>query len=237
MGLSSRTIGLTVVLFSAILTAGSIGAEAAEEAAVLRCWRCEISFQVPDGTGSGNCPSCDAPFVSAPPPGEPLAAAATRGTPPPYGVANLIPFQEAENHVDRTVTIEANIIGTFLSPQSGDLFLNYHRDFRRYVSVMIPAQYLSLFPPNPDSYYRYTAVRATGRVHRTGEYLRQVVTRPADLEVIGELDPTLAPMDAPVWEPLELERELFVDRLDLDETSSVEEFRNSLEMQEFLRRE
>jgi len=113
-----------------------------------------------------------------------LPSAGSSTSAPQVDIPDLTPFQEAERYLGQTRTIQGRIVGAHLSARSGHLYLNYHDDYRRYVSIKIPADNLKSFPPNAADHYNGKTVRATGRIAREGKFLRQEVTDPANLVVI-----------------------------------------------------
>jgi len=150
-----------------------ISGEAGAKTRSLRCWRCRNTFEIQAGVSEGDCPSCGAPFVLPAP------------TPPPRTVAaDAIPFQEAGRYLGRAKTIEGVIVNAHLSRATGNLYLYYHQDYRRHVTIKIAAKNVGKFPPNPAGYYKGKTVRATGRIQREGSFLEQEITDPSNLVVI-----------------------------------------------------
>ncbi len=185
---------ITPLLVVLVLAAGLSGAiftsVAGDQSDTVTCWKCRKEFEPDRVARKGNCPHCGAKYML--PPATPLPTP----TPPPRAAgaaeepvveeapaANTVPMQDAERYMDQTVTIRGRIVGTHLSSRSGNLYLNYHQDFKRYVSIKIPSASLSRFPSGAENYYRGKEVQATGRIVREGQYLRQEVTNPEDLVV------------------------------------------------------
>jgi len=100
------------------------------------------------------------------------------------GPADAIPFQEAGRYLGKIKVIEGVIVDTHLSRGTGNLYLYYHPDYRRYVTIKIAAKNVGKFPPNPAGYYKGKTVRATGRIAREGSFLQQEITDPSNLVVI-----------------------------------------------------
>ncbi len=185
---------IAVVVLVSICIAPQV--QAAEK--TVQCWRCGKDF-VPDyATRRGKCPHCGTKYILPPATPPPTPTPAPTATPPPTPLpgteptpaptvaapeTGTIPFQEAGNHIGETVTIEGRIAGVHRSSRSGNLYLNYHQDYRNYVSIKIPAEALNSFRSDAENYYSGKTVRATGKIVRDGQYLRQEVTRPEDLQV------------------------------------------------------
>ena len=174
MSRNNGLVGLVAGLF--ILAVGFvffISGEAVAETRSLRCWRCRSTFEVQAGVTGGKCPACGASFI--------LSAATP---PPPTVAADAIPFQEAGRYLGRTKTIEGVVVNAHLSRGTGNLYLYYHQDFRRYVTTRIAAKNVGKFPSNPAEYYQGKPVQATGLIQREGSFLEQEITDPAKLVVI-----------------------------------------------------
>ena len=60
------------------------------------------------------------------------------------------------------------IVGTHLSGRSGNLYLNFHQDYGRFLSVKIPAASVSRFPADAQNYYKGKEIIATGEISTEG---------------------------------------------------------------------
>jgi hypothetical protein len=84
-----------------------------------------------------------------------LALAA--GTPPPATAATatpVVPFEKAADFYNQTKTIEGTIVGTFCDDQR--CYLNFHSDFRKYVSAVIEAPVVKQLTPAATAEARKT---------------------------------------------------------------------------------
>ncbi len=179
----NKTVAVFTVMAVIAVLAGAffLPAEANAQTRSMRCWRCQRTFEADTAVRRGNCPHCGAQYALPQPTPTPRVVDPDA---PPSPTPDAVPFEDAERYMGQTITIEGRIVGTFLSRRSGHLYLNYHDDFRRHVSIKIPAPNLARFPASPERYYDGKTVRATGRIVREGQYLRQEVTDPENLEVI-----------------------------------------------------
>jgi endonuclease YncB( thermonuclease family) len=76
--------------------------------------------------------------------------------------ARPVPWREAETRVGRLVTVEGTIVAAHRSEKA--CFLNFDRDWRRRLTVVILEPDLERFPPHPELHYRGKRVRVTGLV-------------------------------------------------------------------------
>jgi DNA-directed RNA polymerase subunit RPC12/RpoP len=155
---------------AAVLTAG--GAAAGEKETTFHCWKCKASFKMPASTMSGQCPHCGAKFARKIP------------TPTPKPEPAVISWEDGANYVGKTKTVEGTVAGTHLSSGSGNLYLNFNKDYRNYLSVQIPASDLRRFRGDAASYYQNKKISAKGLIQRQKGFLRITVKNPEDLKVL-----------------------------------------------------
>jgi len=96
--------------------------------------------------------------------------------------AGSVSFETAGRRVGQTVTVEGRIVRTYRN-RSG-LFLNFHPNWKRYLSVRIPAENLGGFPADPERVYRDTRIRVTGTVSLSGESPQIVVRTPEAITLL-----------------------------------------------------
>jgi competence protein ComEA len=155
---------------------------------LVECHSCTNRFTVSSELGSGWCPYCDTRWRLKTPPAP--AAREAAAAPKPYAapgvVADAIPFSDAADYVDQRKSVAGTIVGAHRSARSGNLYLNFHSEYSKYLSVKIPAAELPRFRRDAESYYTGKEVVATGEITREGNanYLRLTVTDPADFKVI-----------------------------------------------------
>lgn len=78
-----------------------------------------------------------------------------------------VPFEEAGRHEGRGITVEGKIVRTYRS--RNNLYLNFHPNWKRYLSVVVPDEVLSRFPRSPETFYRGKRIRVTGTVSLSQE--------------------------------------------------------------------
>lgn len=120
--------------------------------------------------------------LAASPPATP-AAATTAATATP-----VVPFEKAASFYNQTKTIEGTIVGTFCDDQR--CYLNFHSDFRKYVSAVIEAPVVKQLTPAAtadarkaflDSRYVGKKVQVTGQII---EYRSKDPSKPGRPQII-----------------------------------------------------
>lgn len=148
---------------------------------LLKCHGCKNTYKASSELKGGWCPYCGARWrvkeAESPPPESPAKAEAAPGA---------ISFENAGNYVGQTKTVDGTVVDTHVSSSSGNLYLNFHQDYRTYLSVEIPASDLGKFRSDAASYYTGKKIISTGEIIRedNGKYLRIIVTDPANLKVV-----------------------------------------------------
>jgi len=145
----------------------------------IKCPLCNNEYQTSSELVTGWCPYCGMKWRAR-------KAADTAGSSPfTPEAADAISFQEAGKYVDQTKTVKGTITGAHVSPGSGNLYLNFHDNYRMYLSVKIPADAIDKFRSDAESYYIGKKVAATGTIvkEEDAKYLRQIVTDPNNLKV------------------------------------------------------
>lgn len=148
---------------------------------LIKCHGCKNTYKASSELKGGWCPYCGARWrvkeAESPPPESSAKAEAAPGA---------ISFENAGNYVGQTKTVDGTVVDTHVSSRSGNLYLNFHQDYRAYLSVKIPASDLGKFRSDAASYYTGKKIISTGEIRREddGKYLRMIVTDPANLKVV-----------------------------------------------------
>ncbi len=103
------------------------------------------------------------------------------GAPGTRGV-NAVSWEEANRHVDERIAVEGTIVRTHRT--STMLYLNFHTNWKRYLTLAIPAKDLPLFPRDPEAAFMGKKVRARGEVTLYKGRLEMVVRDPRNLEIL-----------------------------------------------------
>ena len=73
-----------------------------------------------------------------------------------------INWEDADSHLGKYVIVSGKIVASYKNEKV--CFLNFHEDFRNYLSLVIFADDFKKFPDNPDKYYLNKNVTVEGRV-------------------------------------------------------------------------
>ncbi len=93
-----------------------------------------------------------------------------------------ISWQDAAKHYGKYCTVEGTIV---LTKNTGKVcFLNFHRNWRKYFTVVIFADYFADFPPHPETYYMKKSVRVTGLIKKYKGKPEMIIDSPAQIEVL-----------------------------------------------------
>ncbi len=125
-------------------------------------------------------PAADAP---AGPPGAPDAPA-VRGE-------SAVSWEEADRYVDERIVVEGTIVRTHRTPTV--LYLNFHANWKRYLTLVIHSKDLPLFPKNAEAAFKGRKVRARGEIARYKGRLEMVVRDPANLVIVPQAAPGPGP--------------------------------------------
>jgi micrococcal nuclease len=93
-----------------------------------------------------------------------------------------VPWEEAKRHVDERIVVEGTIVRSYRT--AAVLYLNFHPNWKRYLTIVIPAKDLPLFPEDPEAAYKGKKVRARGEVVLRKDRLEMIVRDPANISVV-----------------------------------------------------
>lgn len=93
-----------------------------------------------------------------------------------------ISWESAGKHIGTWVTIQGTIVRSYNSGKT--CFLNFHRNFTRYMSLTIFKNALRKVPFQPEKYYLNKTVRVRGKIKRYKGRPEIVVERPGQIEVV-----------------------------------------------------
>jgi len=96
----------------------------------------------------------------------------------------IVPWERARSYIGREVTVEGKIVRTHRGKNI--LFLNFHPNWKKYLSVVIFGKDLPGFPDNPETFYRNKALRVRGTVTLHKDRPEIVVTSPEAITVVGD---------------------------------------------------
>jgi len=94
-----------------------------------------------------------------------------------------ISWESAGNHVGERITVQGTIVRSYNSGKA--CFLNFHRNFTRYMSLTIFEDALRKFPFPPEKYYLHKTVRVKGKIKMYKGRPEMVVESPRQIEVVN----------------------------------------------------
>ncbi len=132
----------------------------------------------------------------------------------------IVPWDEAEQHVGKSVVVEGRVMGIHCSPTS--CLLAFDPSFNRFTAVVQAARF-NVFPPDQiDSLYTGRKVRVRGTVQTIDKKPEIIVDAPGDITLVT----TKAERDKKEADAAQVQVEL-VERLG-DVLSSIEELTERL---------
>ena len=92
------------------------------------------------------------------------SAPAVPSPPPPAGSLSeeVVSWEEAHRTIGREVVVEGKLVRTHRTEKA--LYLNFHPNWKKYVTVVILDRDLSRFPKDVEKYYKGKTVRVRGEV-------------------------------------------------------------------------
>ncbi len=106
-----------------------------------------------------------------------------RALPPAPAIGGtVIPWEEAHRHQGEEIVVEGTIVRTHRAEKV--MYLNFHANWKRYLTLVIHVKDLPRFPVDPDKAYRGRKVRARGEVKLYKDRLEMVVRSPGDITVV-----------------------------------------------------
>lgn len=105
----------------------------------------------------------------------------TAPAPTPSSAAALS-WREAEKHEGSAITVEGMIVAAH---NNGNVcFLNFDRDYKRTLTLVIFQKRFAAFPANPERHYKGQTVRVTGIITSHGGRPEIVLERPEQITII-----------------------------------------------------
>jgi len=99
----------------------------------------------------------------------------------PFNTTEPISWEEANQHVNKRILIEGTIVRTYRTATM--LYLNFHANWKRYLTLVIHEKDIHLFPADPENHFKGKTVRARGEIVRHKGRLEMTLRDPADLVI------------------------------------------------------
>ncbi|OGS19314.1 MAG: hypothetical protein A2219_07595 [Elusimicrobia bacterium RIFOXYA2_FULL_50_26] len=91
-------------------------------------------------------------------------------------------WRDAADYYGKYITVDGRIVA---SHNSGKVcLLNFHKDYKRYLTAVIFSNSFSLFPENPEKYYLNRVIRVTGCVREYKGKPEIILERPEQVTVL-----------------------------------------------------
>jgi endonuclease YncB( thermonuclease family) len=94
----------------------------------------------------------------------------------------VIPWEEAHRHGGEEIVVEGTIVRTHRAEKV--LYLNFHSNWKRYLTLVIFVKDLPLFPGNPETAYKGKRVRVRGEVKLYKDRPEMVVRDPGNIKIV-----------------------------------------------------
>ena len=128
----------------------------------------------------------DRGFRPIQPPKEDPAGSASSGPRIRYaasaGAEAVVPWEEAHRHEGEEVVVEGTIVRTHRTKTM--LYLNFHANWKRYLTIVLFAKDLPRFPGDPETDYKGKKVRVRGEVKIYKGRPEMVLRDPADIAIV-----------------------------------------------------
>jgi len=102
--------------------------------------------------------------------------------PAPAIGGTVVPWEEAHRHEGEEIVVEGTIVRTHRAEKM--MYLNFHANWKRYLTLVIFAKDLPLFPVDPEKAYRGKKVRVRGEVKLYKDRPEMVVRDPANIQIV-----------------------------------------------------
>jgi micrococcal nuclease len=94
----------------------------------------------------------------------------------------VIPWEEAHRHEGEEIVVEGTIVRTHRAEKV--VYLNFHANWKRYLTLVIFVKDLPLFPADPEKAYKGKKVRVRGEVKLYKDRPEMAVRDPANISVV-----------------------------------------------------
>jgi len=110
------------------------------------------------------------------------SAGSRANAPSPAGAGTVVPWEDAHRHAGEEIVVEGTIVRSYRAAKV--LYLNFHPNWKRYLTIVVFAEDIPRFPENPETAYKGKKVRVRGEVKLNKDRLEMVLRDPADITVL-----------------------------------------------------
>ena len=111
-----------------------------------------------------------------------IAATFLETTPRQKRGRGVISWESAGDFIGKQVVVEGKIVRSFNSGKA--CFLNFHRNFTRYMSLVIFENSFHRFPSHPERFYLNKTIRVTGKIKNYEGRPEMVIENPRQIEML-----------------------------------------------------
>ncbi len=94
----------------------------------------------------------------------------------------MVPWEEAHRHQGEEIVVEGTIVRTHRAEKV--MYLNFHPNWKRYLTLVILVKDLPLFPADPEKAYLGKKVRVRGEVTLYKDRPEMVVRDPGNIRIV-----------------------------------------------------
>lgn len=95
----------------------------------------------------------------------------------------IISWKDAQNYYGQIATVEGEVVNTYNSGKA--CFLNFHKNWRQYFTVVIFSSDFHNFPSAPEVYYKNKKVEVTGLIKEYKGKPEIIVKSPSQIKISG----------------------------------------------------
>ncbi len=103
------------------------------------------------------------------------------------GKLKPIRWSHTHRHYGRWKTVSGRIVATYRDRRY--LHLHFHKDAKKYFTVLIKKRHLKRFPKEPEEFYMDKDVLVYGKIRKRGRRPVMILTRRDQIWVVGETLP------------------------------------------------
>ena len=129
--------------------------------------------------------AADSSATRSVPPPSPLPPAARDVLPQPSPAASpsgVVPWDEAHRHVGKEIVVEGTLVRIHRAKKV--LYLNFHPNWKKYLTVVVLGKDLRSFPKNAETFYKGKTVRVRGKVTLYKDRPEIVVRSPKSITIL-----------------------------------------------------
>jgi hypothetical protein len=121
-------------------------------------------------------------YLPVDPAGDTSGSATRAGPPPAARPPGVVPWEEAHRHAGEEIVVEGTIVRTHRAEKV--LYLNFHPNWKRYLSLVVFAEDIPRFPEDPARALQGKRIRVRGEVRIRKDRPEMIVRSPEDITIV-----------------------------------------------------